>query len=58
MRLGQKTKKLMQSGDSMKKNGVCTKMMVKKVIVNLYMPAALMEDMVVSNLESTCTDTI
>lgn len=58
MRLGQKTKKLMQSGDSMKKNGVCTKMMVKKVTVNLYMPAALMEDMVVSNLESTCTDTI
>lgn len=46
----------MQGGNNMKKTDVLTKM-VKEVRVDLYVLGAL-EDIVMSNLESTCTITV
>lgn len=55
MRLGEEISRLMKSGDSVKNDSMLTKTSLDKMAVNLKMFGVFMEDIIVSNLPSTCT---
>lgn len=58
MRHGQKIIRLMYRGENTENNTVLANMMVKKVVADLSMLGVLMEDIIVSKLESTHIVTI
>ena len=58
IRHGQKIIRMMNRGENTENNTVLAHMIVKKVVVDLSMLGVLMEDIIVSKLESTHIVTI